>query len=122
MIGTAVDAPGEAPRSPAMVPSAEATTSVPNCSTPPLSLSFLMTWTRWPAVISYQSSGLASGMNSTRAANLSFLLASTCLTRYQVRSRLSRATASMGRMLCDRIDRGRSSIEPDLRNFGLKPA
>ena len=55
MIGTAVDAPGDAPRRPAMLPSAAATTSVPNCSTPPFSASFFMTWTRWPAVTGSRS-------------------------------------------------------------------
>ena len=35
MIGAAVEAPGEAPSRAAMLPSAEVTTSVPNCRTPP---------------------------------------------------------------------------------------
>ena len=42
MMDAAVDAPGDAPRSPAIEPSAEVTTSVPNCRTPPFSLSGLM--------------------------------------------------------------------------------
>ena len=51
MIGTAVDAPGDAPSRPLMEPSEEVMTSVPNCSTPPFLGSFLMICTRWPAVI-----------------------------------------------------------------------
>jgi hypothetical protein len=52
MMGTAVDAPGEAPSSPAIEPSAAVMSSVPNCSTPPFSLSRFMTCTRCPASIS----------------------------------------------------------------------
>jgi len=40
---TAVEAPGDAPRSPAIDPSACETTSVPNFRTPPLSASLAMT-------------------------------------------------------------------------------
>ena len=48
------------------MPSAAVTTSVPNCSTPPLSGSFFMTCARWPALISSQSSSFAVGTNSRR--------------------------------------------------------
>ena len=46
MIGTAVDAPGEAPRRAAIEPSADEMSSVPNCSTPPFFGSFFITCTR----------------------------------------------------------------------------
>ena len=61
MIAAAVEAPGEAPSRPAIVPSAPLTTSVPNCSTPPFLASFLITCARWPALSGYQSFGSASG-------------------------------------------------------------
>ena len=41
MIETEVDAPGDAPRSAAMDPSAEETTSVPNCRNAPTNRIFL---------------------------------------------------------------------------------
>ncbi|MNU05442.1 hypothetical protein D3C72_2502520 [compost metagenome] len=44
------------------------------------------------------------------------------MTRYLVRSMLSRATASIGPMLFGRIDSGRSRKEPCLRNLVEKPA
>ena len=122
MIGTAVEAPGDAPSSPEMEPSAEVMTSVPNCSTPPFLASFFMTCTRWPAVMRYQSSSTAVGMNSRRAASFFLREARSSPMRYFMRSPLSRATASMGPMLCGRTESGRSSQEPFLRNFGLKPA
>ena len=75
MIGTAVDAPGEPPSSPAMLPSAESTTVVLNSSTPPLRLSRRITCTRWPATVSSQSESTALGANSrnmrTRSGSVS---------------------------------------------------
>lgn len=81
-----------------------------------------MTWTRWPAVTWYQSFGSAVGMNSRRASNFFSFEAMSWLTRYLMRLRLSFATASIGMMLCGRIDANRSSSEPFLRKRGLKPA
>ena len=47
-----VEAPGEAPKSAAILPSAFVTTSVPNSKTPPPSFPFLIIYTRCPAVSS----------------------------------------------------------------------
>ncbi len=67
-----------------MLPPFAATTSVPNCSTPIFLRSFLMTCTRWPAVIWYQSSGLASGKNCCSSANLVFFEATSWPIKYLV--------------------------------------
>lgn len=56
IIGAAVDAPGDAPVSAAMVPCWSLTTSVPRRSTPPLSASRLIICTRCPACHKRQSS------------------------------------------------------------------
>src|SRR5579875_3806904 len=53
--------PGEAPSSAQMEPSAEWTSSVPNCRTPPCSGSLLTIWTRCPATSSLQSPSRACG-------------------------------------------------------------
>src|SRR5690606_5475398 len=122
MIDTDVDAPGDAPRSADMVPSALLTTSVPNSSMPPCSSSFLMTCTRWPAISSSQSSLRAVGTYAFNAANRSSGLCRTWLIRYLVRGMLSIPAASIGRMLLSLIDAGRSNHEPLLRNLVEKPA
>ena len=67
MIGAAVDAPGDAPSRPAMLPSCDATISVPSFSTPPLTGSRLMICTRWPACHRRQSSFFAFGKYSFSA-------------------------------------------------------
>ncbi|MNT47424.1 hypothetical protein D3C72_1841390 [compost metagenome] len=81
MIGAAVEAPGEAPSRAAMLPSAELTTSVPNCRTPPFSASFLITCTRWPAVSSSQSASFASGKYSRSSCMRSSWLSISWPTR-----------------------------------------
>src|ERR1700757_3539077 len=64
MAGTAVDAPGEPPSRPAIVPSASLSTVVTNSSIPPLRRSRRITCTRWPAVVKSQSESTALGANS----------------------------------------------------------
>lgn len=61
IIGAAVDAPGDAPSSAAMVPCWSLTTSVPRRSTPPFSASRLIICTRCPACHKRQSSFFACG-------------------------------------------------------------
>ena len=77
MIGTAVDAPGDAPRSPAIEPSDEATTSVPNWMTGLPAASRFMICTRWPAVSSDQSRDLTFGANCCSASTFLARLASS---------------------------------------------
>ena len=95
---------------------------MPNCSTPPFFGSFFITWTRWPAVMSSQSSDFAVGMNSCSAFSFFSRLAKTSPIRYFIRSKLSRATASIGPRLPARTEPGRSHQLPFFRNLGLKPA
>jgi L-2-hydroxyglutarate oxidase LhgO len=59
---------------------------------------------------------------SCTVANRCREVCSTCSTRYLVRSKLSRATDSIGPMLASRSDLNRSSSEPCLRNLVEKPA
>mmetsp|Transcript_17539 Transcript_17539/g.52776 ORF Transcript_17539/g.52776 Transcript_17539/m.52776 type:complete len:275 (+) Transcript_17539:571-1395(+) len=105
-----------------MEPSAAETTSVPNCRMPTFLGSFFMICTRWPAVTMHQSSGLALGTNRWSSENFLLSLASSCFTRYTVRSRFWRPAAAAGMRLCSFTDLTRSSREPVFRYLGLKPA
>src|SRR5690606_11541825 len=120
--GTAVEAPGEAPRRPAIDPSLAAMTSVPNSRTPLPSLSFLITWTRWPAVMVSQSLGCAAGMKPWSAVNLVSGLARSWPTRYWVRSRFFRPAPTIEPRLCRRSDVNSPRYLPFLRYLGLNPA
>ena len=80
LAGTAVDAPGEAPSRPAMLPSAADSTVVPNSSTPPAPLRRI-TWTRCPAVTSSQSDMSAAGMYSSSASKRLWVVAASCEPR-----------------------------------------
>ena len=122
MIETAVDAPGEAPSRPAIEPSAPVTTSVPNCRTPPFFGSFFMTWARWPALSSSQSSSLAVGMNVRRLSTFFAWFFSSSPTRYVISDGLSIATFIIGHRLLGRTWATMSNIEPFLRNLGLNVA
>jgi hypothetical protein len=90
--------------------------------TPPFCGSFFMTWARWPACSSSQSSAFAVGMNSRSESTLRLWLLSSSLTRYLIRSGLSTATFSIGPMLPGRTCATMSVMRPFFRNFGLNVA
>ena len=117
MIDGAVEAPGEAPRRPAIEPSAALMTSVPNFSSPPT-----ITWARWPAFRSVQSSSFAVGMKARRLCTLPLWVFASSVTRYLTRSRLVNATLSMLNRFEKRTWVMRSHQWPRLRNFGVKVA
>ncbi|MNI53019.1 hypothetical protein D3C73_1078330 [compost metagenome] len=98
------------------------TISVPNCSTAPFSGSRLMICTRWPAVTSFQSPGLALGKYLTSSAWRSASLRRAWPIRYCTRSRLSLPTSSIGPTLLWLTDEYRSHHEPCLRNLVLYSA
>ncbi|CPU66626.1 Uncharacterised protein [Mycobacteroides abscessus] len=97
-------------------------TSVPNSRTPLPSLSFLITWTRWPAVMVSQCLGCAVGMKPWSAVNLVSGLARSWPTRYWVRSRFFRPAPTIEPRLCRRSDVKSPRYLPFLRYLGLNPA
>src|SRR5471030_1422759 len=122
MIGAAVDAPGEAPSRPAMVPSAEVTISVPSFSTPPAASSRLMICTRWPACHRRQSSALAFGKYSFRAFMRYSSDSMSWPARYSTSGYSLMPTLVIGQMLWVVVLVSRSRYEPSFRNLVEKVA
>src|SRR5690606_5214961 len=122
IIGTDVDAPGDAPNKAAIEPSALDTTSVPNSKIPPCFGSFLITCTRCPATSTFQSSNFAVGINCFKESNLSDGLFMTSVIRYFVKSRLCKTAEIIGLIFDNLIEAGRSKYEPFFKNFVEKPA
>src|SRR5699024_10998565 len=120
---TATDAPGDAPRSAATLPSDDVITSVPNCSVPlPLSSVSLMTCTRCPAVTKSQSSSLAFGINSRNSFIRCSFEDMTCWIKYFVKGICLAPAANIVKTLFGLTEVTKSNIEPVSRNFGEKPA
>src|SRR5690606_15365208 len=122
MIGTDVDAPGDAPSKAAIEPSALDTTSVPNSKMPPCSGSFLITGTRCPATSTFQSFNCAVGINCFRESSLSDGLFITSVMRYFVKSKLCKPAEIIGLIFDNLIEAGKSKYDPFFKNFVEKPA
>src|SRR5690606_15672333 len=122
MIGTDVDAPGDAPNKAAIEPSALDTTSVPNSKIPPCFGSFFITCTRCPATSTFQSFSFAVGMNCFKASNLSEGLFMTSVIKYFVKSRLCKPAEIIGLIFDSLIEAGRSKYEPFFKNLVENPA
>mmetsp|Transcript_19316 Transcript_19316/g.32779 ORF Transcript_19316/g.32779 Transcript_19316/m.32779 type:complete len:266 (-) Transcript_19316:330-1127(-) len=116
-------APGDAPSRPTIVPSSDATTSVPNWSCPEPCASGLTIWIRWPAQTIVQSSGLASGTNSRSARSCCSFDEKTSKRRYLTSGRLRAAIAAIGSTLPGlNVESQSSGLPPTLKMVGLKPA
>ena len=122
MAGTAVEAPGEAPSSPAIEPSAAASTVVPNSSTPSFLESRRITCTRWPAISISQSLLTAVGANLRNVSTRSSGDCSSSPIRYFSSGNSVSPTPIMEARLFGFTDSGRSVTLPFLRNFGDQPA
>lgn len=122
MTAADVDAPGDAPNNAATVPSCDTTISVPNSNTPPASLSFFITCTRWPASSNSQSSNFVKGTYSRKASNRSSGFWRTCSIKYLVNGIFFITAKIIGIALSNRIDFGKSIIDPFFKNLVENPA
>lgn len=122
IICTEIDAPGDAPKRAAKVPSGLVTSSVPNWSTLFPCTFFFITCTLCPAVIKSQSVFWALGKNLRSSSICEFFDNNSCFSKYLVKGMFVAPTVSMVFRLCFFMDANKSRLEPVFKNLGENPA